>query len=71
MSTGNKAPRSAHARLAKTKFNINKIGDVKQPVVEKIDISSLQVDESADVDCDPYNSTGQFMVVAGKEKHGD
>ena len=71
MSTGNKAPRSAHARLAKAKFNTNKAGDIKRSVIEKIDITSLQIDESFDVDCDPYNSTGQFLVDVRDKQYGD
>jgi len=71
MSTGNKAPRSAQTRLAKTKFNINKVGDIKQPVIKKIYVSSLQIDESYNDDCDPYNSTGQFLVDALKMKSDD
>jgi len=71
MSTGNRAPRSAQTRLAKTKFNINKSGDIKQPVINKIDVSSLQIDESYDNDCDPYNSTGQFLANAWKMKRDD
>jgi len=71
MSTGNKAPRSAQTRLAETKFNINKVGDTKHPVINKIDVSSLQIDESYDDDCDPYNSTGQFLADALKMKRDD
>ncbi len=58
-------------RFAKTKSNINKVGEIKQPVIEKFDITSLQIDESYDVDCDPYNSTGQFLADARKMKYGD
>lgn len=36
--------------------------------VEKIDVTALQIDESYDVDCDPYNCTGQFLVDAAKLK---
>jgi len=68
MSTENKAPRSARMRLAKTKFNINKVGDIRQPVINEIDVSSLQIDESYDDDGDPYNSTGQFLADARKLK---
>jgi len=68
MSTESKAPRSAQPGLAKTKFNVNKLGDIRQPVVNKIDVSTLQIDESFDDDCDPYNSTGQFLADALKMK---
>jgi hypothetical protein len=41
------------------------------PVIETIDVASLQLDESYGEDCDPYNSTGQFLVDALKNKHRD
>lgn len=68
MSTGVKAPRNAPARSSRTKFNIDKAAEIKPPVVEKIDVSSLQIDESYGVECDPYNSTGQFLADALKER---
>ncbi len=71
MSTGIKAPRSAQTRLAKTRFNVNKVGDTKQPLIKKINVSSLQIDESYQDDCDPYNTTGRFLADALKAKCDD
>jgi hypothetical protein len=71
MSSGIKVPRSARPRLARTKLNINKVGEARQPDTEKIDTSSLQIDETFDVDGDPYNSTGQFLADARKRKYSD
>jgi hypothetical protein len=71
MSTENKVPRTAQTGLAKTKFNLDKVGGIKKPVINKIDVSSLQIDESYDDDCDPYNSTGQFLADAVKMKNDD
>lgn len=71
MSSENKATEKAPARLSKTKINLERLGDSKPPVIETIDVASLQVDESYGDDCDPYNSTGQFLVDALKNKHPD
>ncbi len=71
MSTENKATQHAHARLAKTRADLERLRDGKQPVIETIDVASLQVDESFGEDCDPYNSTGQFLADALKKKYDD
>jgi len=71
MSSENKATQSAHARLAMSRANLEKLRDKKQPVIETVDIASLQVDESYGEDCDPYNSTGQFLADALKDKYDD
>lgn len=68
MTSENKATQKASARLSKTKINLEKLGDSKPPVIETVDVASLQVDESYGEDCDPYNSTGQFLVDALKNK---
>jgi len=71
MSTFIKPTQNAADRLARTKFNVDKSGDAKQPVVESIDVTALEIDESFDGDCDPYNSTGQFLVDSLKKKYDE
>jgi len=71
MSTEYKASQNAPMILAKANSGIDKAGAAKPPVVEKIDVNALQIDESYDVDCDPYNSTGQFLTDALKKKYED
>ena len=71
MSTEKAAPQGAGTRLAKKTFNIEKAGGVKQPVIDKIEVAFLKIDESHGVDCDPYNSTGQFLVDDLKKKSSD
>jgi len=71
MSTGNKALRNAPTRLAKTRLNIDEVVDTNPPVLEKIDIATLEIDESVGVDCDPYNNTGQFLLDEAKTKYAD
>jgi hypothetical protein len=71
MSSENKATQRAPARSSRTRVNLEKLRDSKMPVIETIDVASLQLDESYGEDCDPYNSTGQFLVDALKNKHRD
>jgi len=71
MSSENKATQRAPAQLSRTKVNLEKLRDSKTPVIEMIDVASLQVDESYGEDCDPYNSTGHFLVDALKSKQPD
>ena len=69
MSTYIKAPQNAADGPARTKFKVDNSGETKQPVVEKIDVTTLAIDDSYDMDCDPYNSTGQFLAGALKKKY--
>lgn len=71
MSTESKAPRKATTGLARTKFNIDKGGNAHPPVIEKIDVAAFEIDDSFDINCDPYNSTGQFLIEALKKKYDD
>lgn len=71
MSTEYKASLDAPRRLTKASADIDKAGAAKPPVVEKIDVNALKIDESYDIDCDPYNSTGQFLADAVKKKYED
>lgn len=66
MSNYIKAPQNAADRPARTKFNIDNSGETKQAVVERIEVAALEIDESFGADCDPYNSTGQFLADAIK-----
>jgi hypothetical protein len=68
MSSYIKAVDSSADGPARTKFNVDRSGEKEQPVVEKIDVTALEIDDSYDADCDPYNSTGQFLVDAVKKK---
>ncbi|MGI9233974.1 MAG: hypothetical protein ACR2RD_10125 [Woeseiaceae bacterium] len=68
MSSYIKASQTAADRPARTKFKIDNSDETKLPVVKKIDVASLEIDDSYDLDCDPYNSTGQHLVDAVKEK---
>jgi hypothetical protein len=68
MSSYIKAQQIVAESPGRTKFKVDNSGETRQPVVEKIDVTALEIDESYDADCDPYNSTGQFLVDAVKKK---
>jgi hypothetical protein len=71
MSTYLKALQNAADRPARAKPNGDESGKTNQPVVEKIDVTVLEIDETYELDCDPYNNTGQFLVDALKNKYDD
>lgn len=71
MSTYIKAQQNAADKPARTKFNVDKSGETKRPVVASIDVTALEIDESYEQDCDPYNSTGQFLADELKKKFED
>ncbi len=58
-------------RPAKSDVKVERVAKKKQPSIENIDINALQIDETYDADCDPYNSTGQFLADAIKKKYDD
>ena len=68
MSSYIKAPQNVADEPARTKFNVDKSGAAKRPVVENVDVAALEIDQSYELDCDPYNSTGQFLTDALKKK---
>ena len=43
----------------------------QRPAVENADITQLKIEESAGVDCDPYNSTGQFLAAEIRRRARD
>ena len=71
MSTEKTAPRNALRQPVKAGLTVGKPAETRKPAIQKIEVSSLQLDESSDVDCDPYNCTGQYLVDAAKLKSGE
>ena len=71
MSTESKTSQNVPPRLAKAHSDRDKASAAKPSIVEKIDLNALQIDESFDVDCDPYNSTGQFLTDALRKRYED
>ncbi len=71
MSAVDSASQNAPKRSVNTKLDIAETGAIRPPAVEKIELGMLQIDESYDDDCDPYNSTGQFLADAIKAKYDE
>jgi len=69
MSAEKTAPSKAPAGLGTDKLKITEAAEVNQSAVKNVEVTSLQIDESYDVDCDPYNCTGQHLVDALRAKH--
>ncbi len=49
-------------------YKVDRSATSKQRVLNKIDVSALKIDERFSDDCDPYNSTGQHLVDAIKDR---
>jgi hypothetical protein len=71
MSTESKTSQNVPTRLAKARSDTDMASAARPSIVEKIDINALQIDESFDVDCDPYNSRGQFLTDALRKRYED
>lgn len=71
MSTEKTAPRNTHRQPTKAGLAADNPAATEKPAIEGIEVTSLQLDESYDVDCDPYNRTGQFLVDAAKLKNDE
>jgi hypothetical protein len=67
MSIEKTTPRSPSSGQGDRKFNVDKSGQSSLPFVKEIDVSTLQIDDSLDADCDPYNRTGQFLIQGLKK----
>lgn len=71
MSTEKTTPRNAPEQPAKTGLTGGHLAEAKKPANQNIEVTSLQIDEAYDVDCDPYNCTGQYLVDAAKLRNGE
>jgi len=71
MSTDKTAPRVASNKQATGEFKVETAAERKAVSIRNIDVAELQIDETFDADCDPYNSTGEFLADAIKKKYDD
>lgn len=71
MSIEKTEPRNAPTRSAGSNTELDQAVELRLSTIDKIEVTSLRIDESYDVDCDPYNCTGQFLVDAVKKKLSD
>lgn len=71
MSTEKTTPYSAPRQPAKAALTAGRPPVKKTPAIQNIEVTPLELDESHDVDCDPYNCTGQYLVDAAKLRNGE
>jgi hypothetical protein len=68
MSTNTTAPKALTSRAPDDRFKDAGSADDRWSMIKKIEVSSLQLDDSFEDNSDPYNSTGRFLVTAVKNR---
>lgn len=69
MSINTTASRVAAFRAPDERFKSADRAKEKWAALERIDVSSFQIDESYEDNSDPYNSTGRLLVSAAKNRN--
>jgi hypothetical protein len=69
MSTNTTAPKAPASRAPDDRFRIAESANDRWATIRKIEVNSIQLDESFEDNSDPYNSTGRFLVTAVKNKN--
>ena len=68
MSTTTTTPKVPLSRAPDDRFKNAESANDKWATIRKIDVNSMQLDESFADNSDPYNSTGRFLVTALKNR---
>lgn len=68
MSTESSTSKAAAGRAPDNRFKRSAAARDRSSVIRKIEVTSLQLDDSFDGDGDPYNNTGRHLVKAIREK---
>ena len=68
MSTTTTTPKVPLSRAPDDRFKNAESANDKWATIRKIDVNSMQLDESFEDNSDPYNSTGRFLVTAIKNR---
>ena len=68
MSTRKVVPVSPTEKAATKELSPDEVIELPSEGLRKIEVTSLELDEKFDVDTDPYNRTGQFLVDALRRK---
>jgi hypothetical protein len=69
MSTTPTTSKVPLSRAPDDRFRNAESANDKWATIRKIDVNSMQLDESFEDNSDPYNSTGRFLVTAVKNRH--
>ena len=68
MSTNITTSKAPVRRAPDDRFKDAESANDKWATIRKIDVNSIQLDESFENNSDPYNSTGRFLVTAVKNR---
>jgi hypothetical protein len=68
MSTNTTTSKAPLSRAPDDRFKDPQSANDKWSTIRKIDVNSMQLDESFENNSDPYNSTGRFLVTAVKNR---
>jgi hypothetical protein len=68
MSTNTTTSKVAVSRAPDERFKNAASANDKWSTIRKIEVNSMQLDESFEDNSDPYNSTGRFLVTAVKDR---
>jgi len=55
--------------VTKPCFETERSAQDESATVENAEIIAIEIDESAELDCDPYNSTGQFLAAEIRKRN--
>ena len=69
MSTNTTAPKAPASRAPVDLFRGAESANDQWATIRKIDVHSLQIDQSFADNRDPYNSTGRFLATAIKNNN--
>ena len=71
MPTESTSSRVAAGRAPDNRFKRGAAARDKQFAIKKIDVTSLQLDDTFDGDGDPYNNTGRHLATAIRDRVKD
>ncbi len=69
MSTTTTTSKVPGIRAPDDRFRNAQSANDKWATIRKIEVNSMQLDESFEDNSDPYNSTGRFLVTAIKNQN--
>jgi hypothetical protein len=68
MSIDTTTPKATTSRAPDDRFRSAQSANDKWATIRKIDVDSMQLDETFEDSSDPYNSTGRFLATAIKNQ---
>ena len=69
MSTSKSVPHKTPFDKAQKEASSEQLDQLPSADLDNVELTSLELDVAYDVDCDPYNRTGEHFVDALRRKH--